>query len=147
MNGNECVGAESLFEPAFDIDGQLMGAEHAHPRIDADMGFDGDGGSDTACAQMVRFGHLLRVGQDVQYLLLGCGGKGVFEQFSEAASQQVERDLEDKDRNDEGCQRIGDAPLVAQKIGEPDTRQGADRRKCVAAVVPGVGYDARRLSV
>lgn len=93
MNGNECVGAESLFEPAFDIDGQLMGAEHAHPRIDADMGFDGDGGSDTACAQMVRFGHLLRVGQDVQYLLLGCGGKGVFEQFSEAASQQVERDL------------------------------------------------------
>ena len=60
---------------------------------------------------------------DVQYLLLGCGGKGVFEQFSEAASQQVERDLEDKDRNDEGCQRIGDAPLVAQKIGEPDTRR------------------------
>lgn len=75
MNGNECVGTESLFEPAFDIDGQLMGAEHAHPRIDADMGFDGDGGSDTACAQMVRFGHLLRVSQDVQYLLLGCGGR------------------------------------------------------------------------
>ena len=71
MNGNERIGAESLFEPAFDIDGQLMGAEHAHPRIDADMGFDGDGGSDTACAQMVRFGHLLRVSQDVQYLLLG----------------------------------------------------------------------------
>ena len=44
MNGNERIGAESLFEPAFDIDGQLMGAEHAHPRIDADMGFDGDGG-------------------------------------------------------------------------------------------------------
>lgn len=65
MNGNERIGAESLFEPAFDIDGQLMGAEHAHPRIDADMGFDGDGGSDTACAQMVRFGHLLRVSQDV----------------------------------------------------------------------------------
>ena len=82
MNGNERVGAESLFEPAFDIDGQLMGAEHAHPRIDADMGFDGDGGSDTACAQMVRFGHLLRVSQDVQYLLLGCGRKGMFEQFS-----------------------------------------------------------------
>ena len=98
MNGNERIGAESLFEPAFDIDGQLMGAEHAHPRIDADMGFDGDGGSDTACAQMVRFGHLLRVSQDVQYLLLGCGGKGMFEQFSEAASQQVERDLEDEDR-------------------------------------------------
>ena len=77
MNGNERIGAESLFEPAFDIDGQLMGAEHAHPRIDADMGFDGDGGSDTACAQMVRFGHLLRVSQDVQYLLLGCGGKGL----------------------------------------------------------------------
>ena len=56
MNGNERIGAESLFELAFDIDGQLMGAEHAHPRIDADMGFDGDGGSDTACAQMVRFG-------------------------------------------------------------------------------------------
>ena len=73
MNGNERIGAESLFELAFDIDGQLMGAEHAHPRIDADMGFDGDGGSDTACAQMVRFGHLLRVSQDVQYLLLGCG--------------------------------------------------------------------------
>lgn len=33
--------------------------------------------------------------------------------------------------------------LVAQKIGEPDTCHGADRRKCVAAVVPGVGYDAR----
>lgn len=79
MNGNERIGAESLFEPAFDIDGQLMGAEHAHPRIDADMGFDGDGGSDTACAQMVRFGHLLRVSQDVQYLLLGCGGKGMFD--------------------------------------------------------------------
>ena len=75
MNGNERIGAESLFELAFDIDGQLMGAEHAHPRIDADMGFDGDGGSDTACAQMVRFGHLLRVSQDVQYLLLGCGGR------------------------------------------------------------------------
>ena len=37
MNGNERIGAESLFEPAFDIDGQLMGAEHAHPTIDADM--------------------------------------------------------------------------------------------------------------
>ena len=107
------------------------------------MNLDGDRSPDTAGPQVVRLPHAGICRDDLQDLLLHVRRKRTLQQFVEPRANQVESHLEDKHRHDERCNRIGDAPLLAQEIGTGDTDQRTQRRQCVAAVMPGIGHDAR----
>ena len=70
-------------------------------------------------------------------------GQRTLEQFPEPRTDQVESNLENKDRHDQCCDGIGDAPPLPEEIGTSDARQRPQRRKGVAAVMPGIGDHAR----
>lgn len=80
---------------------------------------------------------------DPQYLPLRLVGQRTLEQFPEPRADQVESNLENKDRHDQCCDGIGDAPPLPEEIGTSDARQRPQRRKSVAAVMPGIGDHAR----
>mgnify|MGYP001664119910 CR=1 FL=1 len=105
--------------------------------------FDGNRGPDTARSQVVRLPHLGIGRNDSQNLLLRLVGQRTLEQLPEPRADQVESNLEDKDCDDQRCDGIGDAPPLPEEIGTSDTRQRPQRRKGVAAVMPGIGDHAR----
>ena len=82
---------------------------------------------------------------DSEDLLLDILRQRLFEQFAQARADEVEGDLEDEDRHDQGRNGVGDPPFRAEEIGTADSGQRPERRKGVAAVVPGIGHDTRAL--
>ena len=98
MHGDEGAFAETLPEPASDVDRQTVRTFDGHRSgpgpTDAD--FDSDRISDAARAQVVRI-VLRRIGlHDLHGPGLRFGGKRAFEQFVDPAAQQIEGHLEDK---------------------------------------------------
>ena len=120
-----------------------MRVGNAHRAVDAHVHLDGDRGADAARAQVVRRADLGVGCDDREDLLLDIRGQRLFEQLAQPRADQVQCDLEDEDRNEQRRDRVGDAPLLAEEVGAADAGEGAQRREGVAAVVPGVGYDAR----
>ena len=117
----------------------LVRAADAHRAVHAHMHLDGDRRADTARAQVVRLPHFGIRRNDTQDFLFHILRKRTFQKFVESGANQVERDLENENRHDERRDRVGDAPLIAQKIGAPDAGERSQRRKGVAAVMPCVG--------
>lgn len=142
VDGDHRARPEARPQAVFDVDGQCMRVGNAHRAVDAHVHLDGDRGADAARAQVVRRADLGVGRDDRENLLLDIRGQRLFEQFAQPRADQVQCDLEDEDRNEQRRDRVGDAPLLAEEVGAADAGEGAQRREGVAAVVPGVGYDA-----
>ena len=91
----------------------------------------------------MRLTHLGIGRHDAQNLLLHIGRKRTLQQLVQPRADQIEGHLEDEHRHDERRDGVGDTPLLAQKIGAGDADERPQRRQGVAAVVPGIGHDAR----
>ena len=143
MNGDHRALAEAGAQAAFDVDRQGVGARHGHRPVHADVHFDGNRGPDAAGPQVVRLTHLGIGRHDAQNLLLHIGRKRTLQQLVQPRADQIEGHLEDEHRHDERRDGVGDTPLLAQKIGAGDADERPQRRQGVAAVVPGIGHDAR----
>ena len=107
MNGDHRSPAEAIAEPAFDIDRMVVRLPDGHLPIDPNVHLDGDRGPDAARAEVVGLLDGRIGGDDAQDLLLGLGGKRLFEQLAETRTDQVEDDLEDEDGDDERRNRVG----------------------------------------
>ena len=105
------------------------------------MQFDGHNVAYLAGAQVVGRAHLGKGGHDGKYPVLRLLGQGLLDKFVDAWFDELEGDLEDEEAYHYGCQGIEDGPLVAKQHGATYAHKRANGGECIAAVMPGVGYD------
>ena len=109
------------------------------------MGLDGDAVADAAGAKVMRLRDFREGTDDVLDFALGVLREGHVREFAGAGFQEVPGHFYEHGTHDDGGQGIQDGPFLAQEECSADTDGGADGRQRVAAVVPGIGNDSRRL--
>ena len=109
------------------------------------MNVDGAVVSDAAGTEIVWVGRagLFQDGVTDESLLFF--GKRLLQKFFNAWHGQFTRHLDHEETDDDGCQRVKNAPLLSQDNRAANADSRADAGKGITAVVPGVGDNGLRM--
>ena len=134
------VGTEMLLQFFFYLTSAFVRSGERKGSVHADVKFNGVTATNTARAQVVRIVYVGKAADNVEYFFFHFLGQGGLQQFVESLMHQFPCYVEDEERDNQRSQRVEHCPAVAKQNVASDADECSDRGKCIAAVVPCVGF-------